>query len=233
MSAFTLDQAAKHARSTRLECVHGGENTCYLRHSYVFFSTSKALPIHHLVDSAITTHSGKNSTSYGVALRTTAGESVALMRPVSRARADLVRSGVDSLVFHSAPGSAGMPIEESSPIPALLFGAMGIAILAMTLLFNRSAALAFDFDRGTVGLTKFRWPFRPIRETLEGAKLKRARVTARRGSKGSTIYSVVLVMTDNYELELVSGGGGGEGRNDAAAARINAAIGKMHDELNA
>ena len=228
MSGLTLQQASTYARSVRLDCVHS-DHTCFVRRTYGFVTTSQELPTRDLFDVTVTSHSGKNSTSYGVALRTRT-ESIALIRPGSRARADLVASGVRSLVFESRPdASLGMPLEDAAPISAFFLGLMGIGIFAMLFLFTGTARLEFDLDRRVVRYRRQRWPLAPVRKSFELNELGHARVTERRGSKGAVTHSVILGLNSEPDLELVPTGGGSKKRNDHVAAKINALLDKMQE----
>lgn len=225
-SAFTLFQALTYARSVRFECVRGGENVCVVVRKYGPIATRQELPAHTIASAVVTSHSGKNGTRYGVALRTMDGDSIALMRPGSHGYAELVRSGVES-VLNASPGATGVPVEESSPVAAFFMALMGIGLGSITLLFTRSARLEFDLDRARVHYSRQRWPLRTVRRTFDSSDLIRARVAARPGGKGGTIYETALVVRGEPDFVLVSGGGGSEKRNEAAAARINAALEKM------
>jgi hypothetical protein len=230
MAAFSLFQAVTHARSTRFECVRGGANTCVVVRDYGLFTTRQALPIHYIHAVRMTSHSGKSGTKYGVSITMRDGASVALMRPASQGYAELVRSGAESLALDERPGASSMPVEDASPLMALFMTTVGVLFGAVTLLFTRTARLEFDLDRGVIRYRRQRWPLSPVRRTFEAGEVTRARVIARPGSKGGTLYETALVLRAGPDFELVPNGGGDERRNEAAAARINALLDKMRDE---
>lgn len=228
-SAFTLFQALTYARAVRFDCVRGGENVCVVLRDYGLVTTRQELPAQDIVSVHVTSHSGKNGTNYGVSLRMRAGDTVALMRPGSHGYAERTRSGVEA-VLNPALGSTGVLVQDSSPVAAFFMGLMGVGIGAMTLLFTRSARLEFDLDRARVHYTRQRWPLRPARRTFALAELTRARVVARPGGRGGTIYETALGVRGEADFILVSGGGGSEKRNEAAVAKINAMLEKMRSD---
>lgn len=230
VSLLTLFGALTYAREVELECVRGGAHTCTVLRHYGPLTTREAIPIQNIHSVSITAHKTKNSTNYAAVLFTKQGETVQLMRATQRPVADARRLAVEKVVFNPEPGTEKLFIQESVPAMGVFFALLGVGLAALSLMFLRSARLEFDFHRGAVRYTRVRWPLRPVRRTLRAAEIKRARVTARPGSKGSTMYGVALVIDGESDLELLNQGGGGEQHNQRAVDEINAHLAKLHEE---
>ncbi len=230
VSLVTFFQALTYVRSVELECVRGGPHTCTVLRHYGPLTTHQAIPIQNIHSVSITAHKTKNTTNYAAVLFTKSSETIQLMRATARHIADARRLAVEQVVFDRMPGTQRLFIDESVPVMGAFFALLGLGLAALSLMFFRSARLEFDFDRGAVRYTRLRWPLRPVRRTLRADEVKRARVTARPGSKGSAVYGVALVLDDETDLELLSQGGGGEQHHQRAADAINAHLAKLHEE---
>jgi len=233
ISTILLFQALTYVRSTRFDCVRGGVNTCTVRRDYLLLTTEQRLPIHHIHQLQISSHSSKSATKYGVRVLLKDGEGVALIRPTSRATAELVKSGIELVALDPRPGSSGLPLQDRSRFAALFFLVVGLGFGALVLLVMQWARLEFDFRRGTIKHTLFRFPLRPTRRVFRLEEVKRARVIASAGSRGSVSYETALVLDQGPDFVILSIGGGDEARNEASVAQINSMLAKMREQDSA
>ena len=232
MSVFMLFMALKELRSTELECVRGGRHTCTIVRHYGLLTTNDAIPINTITSVTISAHSGKNSTTYSADLMVRGRGVVALMRGTKRAVADALKLQIERHVFAREPGTASLPLESPSMLGAVIFGVMAVGVAALSILFNGSARLEFDFDRDQVRYQRRHWPLPAVRRTFRGSDVTRAEVTSRPGSKGGTVYEVALKVAKEGDVPLVGGGGANRQHNKDAADKINRILGRMHDEAD-
>lgn len=224
-------QAADYARATHLEWDAGAARTCVVVHKYGPLTTRQSILVRNIAVVLVTSHRGKNSTSYGVSLGLRDGSSIALQRSGLRAGAESLRDRIKRLVDAAPAEATTIHTDDSSPFLALLLALVGLGSFAFTVYFlNGAARLVFDFDRGTLEYTRSHWPFTRTRRTFHARDVENARVATRMNSKGGTIYELALTVRGEGELVLVSGPNGGKARTTAAAAELNALLGKLHDE---
>jgi hypothetical protein len=225
-----LFQSLTYARSARLECERGGAHACVLVREYGPIITRRSFPLDGIRSVEVRAHPGKGSTSYSVDLTLIDGTHEQLSRNGKRARAELDRTVIADFLEGRAVSPATTPLDEPSPLAALAMAAFAIGIGAFSLLFFGSARLEFDLDRGTIRYTRSRFPLRPLRRSLRAEDVVRARLTARPGSKGSTIFGVSLDLRGGEVLSLVPSGGSNESRPTTAVEQINTLLAKTREE---
>jgi len=226
---FMLFQSLTYARSARLECEREGAHACVLVREYGPFTTRRTFPLDGIRSVDVRAHSSKSSTTYSVDFTLSDGTREQLSRSGKRPRAELDRAVIADFLEGRAASPSTMPLDEPSPLAALAMAAFALGIGAVSLLLFGSARLDFDLDRGTIRYTRHRLPLRPLRRTLRAEDVVRARLTARPGSKGSTIFGVSLDLRGGEELPLVPGGGGNESRPTTAVEHINAVLARMRE----
>lgn len=226
MSFFTLFQALTFARTSHLECERGGAHACVIVREYGPLTTHQTFPLNQINNVVVKSHSGKNRTTYSVALQMTYGAEQ-ILRAGDKSYAELTRKVVADFVEGRAVSPSKIPLDASSPITAGFMSLFSIAIGLASFLVLGSARLEVDLDRSTVKYVRSRFPRRPVTRTLRAEEIHAARVTSRPGSKGGTIYGVSLDLADGEVLELVPGGGGNKKRPEVAAAEFNALLARM------
>lgn len=225
--AFLLSEALDFWRGVEVECERGGAHSCDVRRDYGLFTTHQAVPIPQIQRVAVSTHKGKNSPRYGVVLELVDGGSIKVMRPTSRDDAENARAYVEAIVRSESPGVEKHRTQEPNRLGGGLMALFGLAFSSLLLLMTRTARLEFYLDRGSIGFVRQRWPLPPYRRTFRLTEVLRARVNARPGSKGGTIFEAMLVLAGGEELVLLPNVGGSESRVEASVAEINAQLARM------
>lgn len=230
MCAFTYFQAWTFLRATELSCVRGGEHSCTILRHYGPFTTHEVVPINDIHSVSIKSHTSKNSTTYSTIFLLKDTSKIQLTRPGPVGIADATKLAVEKAAFDREPGTTTLHIQDPAPFSPFFFALIATGLGALSLVFTRTARLEFDLDRGTIAYTRVRWPLRPVRRRFRAEEVKRARVVARPGSKGATIYEVALVIEGEPDLVLIAQGGGSEKRHEEKAAEINGHLARLHEE---
>jgi hypothetical protein len=215
-ASVTFWQAAVYSRSVQLTC---NERECTVLRTYVALDTRDTFARDQVRAVVVTSHRGKSSTTYGVAIHTANGRVLALIRPGRNKEAVEIQQAVVDVIEKR---TGGRQLEALSLWSLCLF-VFGAGLFAMPLAFTARARLEFDFDRGEVRHTLHRWPRRRQDRVFDARKVSAARVRARTGQRGEMIYELML------DEVSVAGSGGGEKRNAVAARQINEYLERMRE----
>ncbi|MGZ3423763.1 MAG: hypothetical protein ACXVEE_38225 [Polyangiales bacterium] len=230
LSAFMVFQALTLARTSHLDCSREGLHACVLVREYGPVATRETYPLDAIQSVAIKGHSGKGGSTYSVDLAMRDGTRTQLSRAGSRHLAEVTLKEISDFLDGRAASPSKIPIDDPSPILALMMGLFSIAIGAFSFLILGSARLEFDFDGDKIHYTRRRFPLRPERRTLRGEDVQCARVTARPGSKGGTIYGIALDLEGGASLALLRGGSSNKARHYDAANEINTLLAKLREQ---
>lgn len=207
-------------RSVELVCERGGTHTCDVRRSYGPITTHEAVPILSIRSVVVTSARNKGHTTYGLDL-VAEDRAVTILKRTNLAVAESMRGRVLVMIRPEPPGTDSLAVQEGNPVQAALFLLPGAFIAFVLLSMFRTARLDLHLDRGTLVFTRTRWPLSPVQRTLRLDEVDRARLDARPGSKGSTLYEVRLVLRDGEEIALVPHASGSESRVAQTVTEIN------------
>jgi hypothetical protein len=229
LASFLMLIMSLHSiRATSIACTRGGVHTCTIERRYGPIATHEAVPIGSISDVRVTRHKNKNSITHGVSL-VTPSDAISLIRPGREDDAIALAAAVRGIVNKPEDGSDTLDLQGADPLMALFFAAFSVGLALLALTITRSARLDFDLDRRTIDYTRFRWPLRPVRRRFNADQVVRARVTAKPGSKARTIFGVALVVKDEPDLELISGGSSNEKPHEETATKINGLLTRLKD----
>lgn len=214
--ALSLDML----RSVELVCERGGTHTCDVRRDYGPITTHEAVPILAIRSVVVTTTRNKGRTTYGLDL-VAEDRAVTILKRASLPAAESIRGRVLTMIRPEPPGTESLLVQEGNPVQAGLFLLPGAFMAFVLLSMFRTARLDLHLDRGTIVFTRHRWPLSPVQRTFRLDEVDRARLDARPGSKGSTLYEVRLVLRDGEEIALVPHGSGSESRVTQTVTEIN------------
>lgn len=207
-------------RSVELVCERGGTHTCDVRRSYGPITTHEAVPIPSIRSVVVTSARDKGHTTYGLDL-VAEDRAVTILKRASLPVAESMRGRVLSMIRPEPPGTDALLLQEGSATYAGLILLPGAFVAFVLLSMFRTARLELHLDRGTIVFTRHRWPLSPLQRTLRLDEVDRARLDARPGSKGSTLYEVRLVLRDGEEIALVPHASGSESRVARTVTEIN------------